>query len=353
MALFANCLLVSVLLQIHLFCARVESAAIHRRAPAGIPQFALDYAPLIYLHSDDPYRPSDIASMLANTRPEVKTQPVSGYPSPLTLDNLDSLNGLGGQSVYLTSLKDIAADSQQAWLKGVAPDSSGKTNGAVSAAIIVNEKGHGTTDVFYFFFYNYNSAPPIRIFNIPFEFGNHVGDWENMMVRFKYGQPSAVWYSQHADGQAFTFEATRKIGQRPIGYSAKGSHANYATDGDHDHTIPYVNLPGTFFLTDNTNAGLLWDPLLSAYFYRYDAPSNSFSAYDSNSPVNWLYYQGHWGDQQYPTSRPGQFVIFNQAKYADGPAGPIFKELNRPKMCPSNMKVCLVNPFLTAKKVKA
>jgi hypothetical protein len=54
------------------------------------------------------------------------------------------------------------------------------------------------------------------------------------MIRFKNGEPQAIWYSQHEYGQAFTYDAVHKIGQRPIGFSAKGSHANYAVSGSHD-----------------------------------------------------------------------------------------------------------------------
>ncbi|KAJ6263872.1 hypothetical protein Dda_0009 [Drechslerella dactyloides] len=349
MILFASSLVRGLLLHICILCAYVESAAIHKRAPPGVPQYALDYAPLVYLHSDDPYRPSDISSMLANTRLEVDYKPVGGVPSPLTLDNLNILNDFGGQSGYLTALNDVSANTQQAWLKGVTPDSNGKINGAVPAAVIVNEKDSVTTDVFYFYFYNFNAAPPV----LGLIFGNHVGDWENIMVRFQNGKPSAVWYSQHAEGQAFTYAATRKIGQRPIGYSAKGSHANYAIDGKHDHTIPGVNLPGSFFLTDDTNAGVLWDPLQSAYFYKFDGNSNTFTPYDVTTPVNWLYYQGHWGDKQYPTSNPNQMILFKQPKFADGPGGPIFKELQRSDVCPSNVKPCWIRPFLMPKKAKA
>ncbi|EPS39648.1 hypothetical protein H072_6583 [Dactylellina haptotyla CBS 200.50] len=319
------------------------------RAPPGIPQYALDYAPLIFLHSDDPYRPSDIGSMLSNTKPEVNFQPVAGAPSPLTLDNLNVLNDFGGDSVYLTAVKDVATDTEQSWLKGVSPDQNGFTNGAVSATIIVNEKDSVTTDVFYFYFYNFNAGPPINILGLKLVFGNHVGDWEHMMVRFINGKPTQVWYSQHATGQAFTYEATRKIGNRPIGYSAKGSHANYATDGLHDHTIPNLNLPGSLFLTDTTNAGPLWDPLLSAYFYKFDATSGTVSAYDPSSPVSWLYYKGKWGDQQYPTSHTNQIVVFGQAKFGGGPTGPLTKELQRNNACPNSVNPCLVLPFLTAK----
>ncbi|EWC47694.1 hypothetical protein DRE_02894 [Drechslerella stenobrocha 248] len=338
----------TTLLQICFSCALVQAASIARRAPAGVPQFALDYGPLIYLHSGDPYRPSDISSMLANAQPKVNFEPVAGAPNPLTLDNLNALNGLGGESVYLTATKDVATDNQQAWLKGVAPNSAGKTDGAISSAIIVNEKDSTTTDVFYFFFYNYNSAPPV----LGITFGDHVGDWEHIMIRFKDGVPSAVWYSQHADGQAFTYSATRKNGKRPIGYSSKGSHANYAVDGKHDHTIPQVNLPANFLLTDDTNAGILWDPLSSAYFVKFDGPSNTFTAYDPDTPVNWLYYNGKWGDKQYPTSHKNQYVILGQPRFADGPSGPLSKDLNRQNVCPGSVKTCWVRPFLTAKKAK-
>lgn len=206
----ARTLLFSLLVFLHSFFIPLEAAVLKRGAPPGVPQYALDYAPLVYLHSDDEYRPSNIRSMLRNTQPLVNFQPIPGAPKPVTLDNLDQLNNFGGDSVYLTSVKDVAVDSQQAWLKGVTPDATGLTNGAISAAILVNEKDATTTDVFYFYFYNFNSGPPVW----GIKFGDHVGDWEHMMVRFQNGVPSALWYSQHADGQAFTYEAVEKLGQR-------------------------------------------------------------------------------------------------------------------------------------------
>ena len=57
---------------------------------------------------------------------------------------------------------------------------------------------------------------------------------EHNMIRFKGGSPTHVWYSQHEYGEAFLYQALPKVGGRPISYSAKGSHANYAFAGKHD-----------------------------------------------------------------------------------------------------------------------
>lgn len=51
------------------------------------------------------------------------------------------------------------------------------------------------------------------------------------MIRFSNGVPQAIWYSQHSGGQAFTYSPTEKQGQRPYGYSGKGTHAVYAIAG--------------------------------------------------------------------------------------------------------------------------
>ena len=68
------------------------------------------------------------------------------------------------------------------------------------------------------------------------------------MIRFSEGVPQAIWYSQHASGQAFTYGATEKNGKRPIAYSGNGTHANYAISG-------YV-LPRVLSALDNATLSL-------------------------------------------------------------------------------------------------
>lgn len=192
------------------------------------------------------------------------------------------------------------------------------------------------------------------ITNNPTLAGNHVGDWEHTMVRFSNGSPTAVWFSQHANGQAFRYTAVEKdsaSGQRPVAYSAKGSHANYAIPGTHDHTIPNLNLPGGV-LEDYTNRGTRWDPLLSAWFYRvrFSSANPQFEAYDGKAPTAWLGFKGRWGDEQYPDSDKRQFKLFGQAKFTGGPTGPADKQLNREKVCPENGNLCILRSILVPRR---
>src|SRR2546423_4556656 len=134
------------------------------------------------------------------------------------------------------------------------------------------------------------------------------------MVRFERGRPTAVWFAQHASGQAIAYHVLEKRGDRPFSYSAKGTHAHYATAGRHSHVIPNWNWPiGP--LADKCDRGTLWDPTLSAYFYRFDAHTGVFTPYSSGfppggaatntlAPTGWLRFLGHWGDQAYPLTDP-------------------------------------------------
>lgn len=173
---------------------------------------------------------------------------------------------------------------------------------------------------------------------------------EHTMIEFQNGVPQTMWYSQHQDGEAFQFSAIPKYngGLRPIVYSANGSHANYATSGTHDHTIPGLDLPFGVFLVDYTDNGHFWDPTLNAYYASVSFPSGSpvFVAYDSTTPIDWLNFVGAWGDEQYPSSYPGQYDIFGQYRYASGPTGPEAKDLSRgTATCPAGIPdPCVILP---------
>ena len=133
-------------------------------------------------------------------------------------------------------------------------------------------------------------------------------------------------------------------------YSGNGSHANYAIDGMHDHTIPDLNLPDGL-IVDYTDKGTLWDPTLSAYYYSYDPAASSFTPYYNGTPVNYLNFTGRWGDEQYPNSDKRQKTFFGQPKYSTGPTGPADKQLNRTDVCPSNGYVCIHRGILVPREL--
>lgn len=155
----------------------------------SVPQYVLDYgmsnlglrqqcnvrkrlvadsipAPLVYLHENETYFPADWASQLLHTVPEINYTQVTSTPSPLTLDNLSSLNSPNGTSVYLTSIDDVSKNPS--WLGGVKPDASGLTSDTVSCVIITHDRGNGTLDAFYVYFYAFNLGD--------FVLGNYLGN---------------------------------------------------------------------------------------------------------------------------------------------------------------------------------
>ncbi|KUL85265.1 hypothetical protein ZTR_07927 [Talaromyces verruculosus] len=289
----------------------------------SLPDYVLTYAPLLWLDVNETYFPGDIYGQVQNTYPALNYTKITGYTTPLTLDNLDQLNDFGNTSVYLTSNEGIEAFP--AWFNGTQPNSDGVTEGATSCAIVTVDHGDGTLDAFYFYFYSFNKGDIV----LDLVWGDHVGDWEHNMVRFENGEPQALWYSQHSGGEAFTYDAVLKIDGRPVAYSGQGTHANYAIEGVHDHTIPGVNLPfGP--VNDYTSNGTLWDPTGNYYAYSYDNITAVFTAYDSSYPVNWLYFNGQWGDIQVAN----QTGIFGEYEYTSGPNGPKFKNLVRTNVCP-------------------
>ena len=65
------------------------------------------------------------------------------------------------------------------------------------------------------------------------------------MIRFLNGVPQTLYLSAHDGGSAYTFDVVPQQDGRPITYIAIGSHANYATSGEHQH-----DLPGLYDYTD-------------------------------------------------------------------------------------------------------
>lgn len=101
-------------------------------------------------------------------------------------------------------------------------------------------------------------------------------------------------------------------------------------------------------LIDYCDEGKRWDPVLSAYFYRFDPKTYTLSTLSppgrpSTSPpsqnlTSFFYFNGHWGDWQYPNDDPRQETIpkFKIKRWQTGPTGPRHKHLIRRGLKPDH-----------------
>jgi len=329
-----------------------------------IPQYILDYAPLVHLYSGEQYWPCDMGDHLYHTTPELNYTPVRTSLQHPRLENLNDLNRWeSGRFMFLTSNDNV--EDYPEWLLGeknipAAPPLSPKshrdyssraaiqgTEGGRSdapAVLIAVNKGHGIVDAFWFFFYSFNQGNVVIL-----RFGNHVGDWEHTVVRFHNGRPKAVFVSEHFFGQAYSYQAMEKISKRPVVYSATGTHAMYATPGTHSYILPWG------LLHDQTDKGPLWDPALNSLMYTYDVRNDGLrpSNFTPTAPTGWFHFAGHWGDKQYPLGDSRQYLFAGNYHYVSGPLGPKFKNLGRRKICQGQeSERCVIKNWLGGSRLR-
>ncbi|KAI6248290.1 putative vacuolar protein sorting-associated protein TDA6 [Erysiphe necator] len=322
-----------------------------------ISSYVLTYAPIVVLDRKETFFPSDLSTHIANTQPRFNFTPILNTPFPLNLSNLDQLNTFDNGEVYLSSREPII--HLPMWLRGQKPGKKTlHTRRSVNCVIIVIEKGsfkdeaenieQNVVDAFYLYFYSFNDGPR----GLGHQVGNHIGDWEHNMIRFTNGTPTAIWYSQHGYGSAYTYDAVQKIGVRPVVFSARGSHSNWPEAKAHDFHIINNRIP-PHIAYDYTSLGRLWDPTLSAFFYSYNVTNTTSSplttskeqTFPSNGtyipalssfPTGFLYFKGLWGDQQLKAGDEGQEEIHGFYKWTSGPKGVGWgdKYLMRDTICP-------------------
>ncbi|KAK2740244.1 Vacuolar protein sorting-associated protein 62 [Onygenales sp. PD_40] len=82
-----------------------------------IPNYVLEYAPLVHLFPDEQFWPGNIAEHLYHTTPHLNYTPIQGEAEHPTLSDLDKLNvWQRGRYVFLTSNENV--ENRPPWLEG-------------------------------------------------------------------------------------------------------------------------------------------------------------------------------------------------------------------------------------------
>ncbi len=91
----------------------------------------------------------------------------------------------------------------------------------------VYPRADGGTNIQYWFYYPYNDGPSLF---------DHESDWEHVTVRLdRMGSPAGVYLARHEENNPGAYRAwsrVRREGDHPVVFSARGSHATYADEGD-------------------------------------------------------------------------------------------------------------------------
>ncbi len=121
----------------------------------------------------------------------------------------------------------------------------------------------------YWLWYFYND------YQLSFGLGTHEGDWEMLQFRFDAaaGVPDVAIYAQHRYGEKRSWDEVETLGERPVVYVARGSHASYFEAGFHQTEAWYDLADGKRRMKHRPTLEIL----------QIDTPT-------------WTRWPGRWGD---------------------------------------------------------
>lgn len=252
------------------------------------------FAPFVWIHSEEPSRPSSVnwtltkAQLLDSNNKVVKDQPLT----PTDLQEYASSNAASQYSLYYPNQNNMEAlwpPDPTFVLRGQPYTSSSPIECTAQCYAHLRElttslAGYAIT---YMFFNPFNASTALNG-HVPIV-GVHVGDWEHITVLVSQDTERvvAVYFAQHGTGSwlspdSCTFQSD-EFGNAThvVVYSARASHASYPTSGS------YMNPDWYFIAMDYTDQGTPWKTWKTVVdIGEQDKPTPGYE---------WITYTGRWG----------------------------------------------------------
>jgi hypothetical protein len=242
--------------------------------------FLFNFAPLIYLDTNEEFFPSSVDYILANTNKR-----------------------LIGNDTWLQTREKLESPSS------VIPYFTGQNSAPIYVIVMPKDlsKPYDSLTAFYMTFYPYNRGKKV----LSTEWGNHVSDIEIFAIEFVNRVPIRATCNYHRWNVTKEWDDPSiervKGTLHPIIYSAQGSHGLWFSEGDH----VYHQNPT---LIDKTSKGKEWSTwedlvIITPYDFNY---------------IDWLKIY-RWGNPS--TDFPIDNCYFGYCRLENGPVGPLFKNL--------------------------
>ena len=281
-------LVVSAVCAAAVLLAWVAPAVAGAPPPPSDAELAQRYAPVLYFHPDEIFRPQPVDVIVERARLRQTRRLWFDVNVLLSLDVLDLLDfetddrhfldvwyGDDGSSAYTNY------SAHQAYYEAALSPQAGGPPVAVYAHVVRDEDPDYLT-IQYWMLYFYNDW-----------FNKHEGDWEMVQVALTAeGEPEWVVLSQHHGGTRRAWaNAPIEDGTHPVAYVALGSHANYFVGNE---TYPNGKDVGSarIEIMDRTGAAGRVIPGVILLPDRVGLSADP----DGWPGAEWLSYRGRWGE---------------------------------------------------------
>ncbi len=302
------------------------------------------YAPSVVYHPQENYMPDDAElvfnnSMMKygvvkneNSYDDFSIEDANEIPASIILETVYPKIDKASVKRFLIDSNYIDTDiGQNVWLR--IPDNLWGGNihqGKAYVKVVLNEN-QPFTDLVFYLFYPYNGpgkyeygCGAIEQRNQLSRAGRHQGDWEYFTLRLAKGstytapKPVAIYLSMHSGGNWINYELLKRVDNRPAVFSAKDSHAMYASDGIHDYCRAKQMNIGicTAYVDLQDYCG--WGAVLDV--------ANKFVIVSDRSTIpRSITFDGRWGDYE----KVSEDYPMNTGTYQtveSGPTGPTAKD---------------------------